>query len=105
MDRFTTPSECWEQAAFCRTRADAAADERLRAVWTSMALIWTKLAAHKGTASALECSGAQVTPLQKPKSRLEAHAPQCARCKALSGGDPGGAPLHHGEQTAGGELT
>jgi len=24
-----------------------------------------------------------VTPLQRPKSRLEAHAPQCARCKAL----------------------
>jgi len=24
-----------------------------------------------------------VTPLQKPKSRLEIHAPQCARCKAL----------------------
>jgi predicted SprT family Zn-dependent metalloprotease len=24
-----------------------------------------------------------VTLLQKPKSRLEAHAPQCARCKAL----------------------
>ena len=22
-------------------------------------------------------------PLQKPKSRLEAHAPKCARCKAL----------------------
>jgi hypothetical protein len=25
----------------------AAADERLRAVWISMALIWTQLAAHK----------------------------------------------------------
>ena len=24
-----------------------------------------------------------MTPLQKPKSRLEAHAPECARCKAL----------------------
>jgi len=47
MDRFATPSECWEQAALCRTRADAAADERLRAVWISMALIWTTLAAHK----------------------------------------------------------
>jgi len=32
MDRFATPSECWEQAALCRTRADAAADERLRGV-------------------------------------------------------------------------
>jgi hypothetical protein len=27
--------------------ADAAADERLRAVWISMALIWSSLAAHK----------------------------------------------------------
>ena len=24
-----------------------------------------------------------MTPLNKPKSRLEAHAPQCARCKTL----------------------
>jgi DNA-directed RNA polymerase subunit RPC12/RpoP len=24
-----------------------------------------------------------VIPIQKPKSRLEAHAPKCARCKAL----------------------
>jgi hypothetical protein len=47
MDRFATPGECCQQAALCRTRADAAADERLRAVWISMALIWTKLAAHK----------------------------------------------------------
>jgi len=47
MDRFATPSECWEQVALCRTRAAAASDERLRAVWISMALIWTKLAAHK----------------------------------------------------------
>ena len=47
MDRFATPSECWQQAALCRARADAAADERLRAVWISMTLIWTKLAAHK----------------------------------------------------------
>ena len=45
MDRFATPSECWQQAALCRARADAAADERLRAVWMSMTLIWTKLAA------------------------------------------------------------
>jgi hypothetical protein len=47
MDRFATPSECWQQAALCRARADAAADERLRVVWISMTLIWTKLAAHK----------------------------------------------------------
>ena len=47
MDRFATPSECWQQAALCRARDDAAADERLRVVWISMTLIWTKLAAHK----------------------------------------------------------
>ena len=47
MDRFATPSECWEKAALCRTRADAAADERLQVVWISMALIWTKLAAYR----------------------------------------------------------
>jgi hypothetical protein len=43
MGRLATPSECWEQVALCRTRADAAADERLRAVWSSMAQMWTKL--------------------------------------------------------------
>jgi hypothetical protein len=47
MERFATPSECGQQAALCRARAAAAADERLRAVWMSMALIWTNLAAHK----------------------------------------------------------
>jgi hypothetical protein len=39
MDRFAT-SECLEQPALCRMRAD----ERLRAVWISMALIWRGLA-------------------------------------------------------------
>jgi hypothetical protein len=58
MDRFATPSECWQQAALCRTRADAAADERLRAVWISMALIWTKLAAHKERLQRLNAQGA-----------------------------------------------
>jgi hypothetical protein len=43
MDRFATPSECWQQAALCRTRADAATDERMRALWISMAQMWTKL--------------------------------------------------------------
>ena len=37
----------WEQVVLCRTRADAATGERLRAVWIWMAPIWTKLAAHK----------------------------------------------------------
>jgi hypothetical protein len=58
MDRFTTPSECRQQAVLCRTRADAAADERLRAVWISMALIWTKLAAHKERLQHLNAQGA-----------------------------------------------
>jgi hypothetical protein len=57
MDRFTTPSECRGQAAFCCTQADAAADERLRAVWISMALIWTKLAAHKERLQRLNAYG------------------------------------------------
>jgi hypothetical protein len=58
MDRFPTSSECWEQAGLCRTQADAAADERLRAVWISMALIWTKLAAHKERLQRLNAQGA-----------------------------------------------
>jgi hypothetical protein len=57
MDRFATPSECWEQAALCRTRADAAADERLRAVWISMALIWMRLAAQKERLKHLNARG------------------------------------------------
>ena len=57
MDRFVTPSECWQQAALCRARADAAADERLRAVWMYMALIWTKLAAHKERLQRLKAWG------------------------------------------------
>ena len=50
MDHFATPSEC--------TRADAAADERLRTVWTFMALIWTKLAAHKERLQRVNAQGA-----------------------------------------------
>jgi hypothetical protein len=48
-----------------------------------MALIWTKLAAHKERLQRLNAQGALVTPLQKPKSRLETHAPKCARCRTL----------------------
>jgi hypothetical protein len=43
MDRLATPSECRQQAALCRTRADAATDERVRALWISMAQMWMKL--------------------------------------------------------------
>jgi hypothetical protein len=47
MDRFANPSECRKGAALCRTQADAAADEQLRALWISMEQMWTKLAAHR----------------------------------------------------------
>ncbi len=43
MDRLATPSECRQQAALCRARADAATDERVRVLWISMAQMWTKL--------------------------------------------------------------
>jgi hypothetical protein len=58
MDRLATPSECWEQAALCRTRADAAADDRLQAVWISMAQIWTRLATHRERLQRLNPQGA-----------------------------------------------
>src|SRR5215471_6182848 len=44
MDRHAIVSECRQQAAHCRTRAETANDERVRALLVSMALIWTKLA-------------------------------------------------------------
>jgi hypothetical protein len=44
MDRHAIVSECRQQAAHCRTRAETASDERVRALLVSMALIWTKLA-------------------------------------------------------------
>jgi len=44
MDRLAIVSECRQQAAYCRTRAETASDERVRALLVSMALIWTKLA-------------------------------------------------------------
>ena len=57
MDRFATPSECWQQAALCRARADAAADERLRAAWISIDADLDEARCTQGTASALECLG------------------------------------------------
>ena len=84
MDRFATPSECWQQAALCRARANAAADERLRAAWISIDADLDEARCTQGTDSALEYFRELiVAPLQKTKSRLEVHAPQCARCKAL----------------------
>jgi hypothetical protein len=44
MDRLATASECRAQAAHCRMLADAATDERVRALLVSMAQMWTKLA-------------------------------------------------------------
>ena len=44
MDRHAIVSECRQQAAHCRTRAETASDEGVRLVLVSMALIWTKLA-------------------------------------------------------------
>jgi hypothetical protein len=44
MDRQAIVSECRQQAAHCRTRAETASDKRVRALLVSMALIWTKLA-------------------------------------------------------------
>src|SRR5262249_29084835 len=49
-----------------------------------MAQMWTKLAADRERLQRLNAQGAYiVTSRQKPKSRLEAHAPQCARCRTL----------------------
>ena len=63
--------------------ADTVMDEQVRALWVSMAHSWTKLAEamerlkpHQGT------RGADGESQDKPKSRLAAHAPQCARCRA-----------------------
>jgi hypothetical protein len=44
MDRHAIVSECRQQAAHCRARAETASDERVSALLVSMALIWTKLA-------------------------------------------------------------
>jgi hypothetical protein len=44
MDRLAVVSECRQQAADCRARAEAAIEERMRSLLVSMALIWTKLA-------------------------------------------------------------
>ena len=63
--------------------ANTVMDEQVRALWVSMAHSWTKLAEamerlkpHQGT------RGADGESQDKPKSRLAADAPQCARCRA-----------------------
>jgi hypothetical protein len=37
VDRFDTANDCWQRAAYCGKRADAATDEQVRALWISMA--------------------------------------------------------------------
>jgi hypothetical protein len=44
VDRRTTSTECRQQAAHCRKRAETVMDERVRAVLVSMAQMWIKLA-------------------------------------------------------------
>src|SRR5262245_40830975 len=58
MDRFATPSECRQHAVHCRTRADTATGERVRALWISMARMWTKLATHCERLQRLNAQGA-----------------------------------------------
>jgi hypothetical protein len=45
VDLLATPSKCRLQAAHCRRRAYTATDERLRALWSSLEKLWTKLGA------------------------------------------------------------
>ena len=42
MDRPAVVSDCRQQAAGCRARAEAAMEESMRSLLVSMALIWTK---------------------------------------------------------------
>src|SRR5262249_60105474 len=58
MDRFATPSECRQHAVHCRTRADTPTGERVRALWISMARMWTKLATHCERLQRLNAQGA-----------------------------------------------
>lgn len=44
MDRLAIASECRAQALHCRLAADETTDERVRALWASMAEMWTQLA-------------------------------------------------------------
>jgi hypothetical protein len=70
VDRLAYFSECWRQAAHCRRRADTATDERMRALWRSLARMWTTLGANGEKVRRLDDKGAahettgetQVTP-------------------------------------------
>jgi hypothetical protein len=44
VDCFDTPSDYWQRAAYCSKRADAANDEQVRALWSSMAQFWINFA-------------------------------------------------------------
>jgi len=74
MDRLATSAECRKQGAYCRKRADESADQNVRALWIAMAQMWTKLAEQADQATQRR-PGALMPPYDKPKSRLQAHAP------------------------------
>jgi hypothetical protein len=80
MDHLAAPDERWQQAAYCRKRGDAAADEQVRALWIAMARMWTKFAEKVDQMP--QGAGSLMTRHDKPKSRLQTHAPQCAQCRA-----------------------
>src|SRR5262245_6817028 len=64
-------SECRQQAAHCRNRAETANDERVRALLISMALIWAKLAEE----AFIQLAGGQTTGVIAPISVCDAEPP------------------------------
>jgi hypothetical protein len=65
MHRLATPSECRQQATHCRTRADTATDERVRALWISMAQMWTKLGDRLQRLNVQEAYGDTATEMRR----------------------------------------
>jgi hypothetical protein len=80
MDLLGTPGECRQQAARCQTLAETADDQRVRALLVSMNEMWTKLADEAERLNGQHQGKLMLAP-ERPKSRLETHAPQCAKCK------------------------
>jgi hypothetical protein len=83
MDRHAIVSECRQQAAHCRTRAETANDERVQALLVSMALIWTKLAEEAEPIQRTKRGVANDDTSEQTQVRLEAPPTQCPRCKTL----------------------
>jgi hypothetical protein len=83
MDSLAIVNECRQQAAHCRTRAETASDERVRALLVSMALIWTKLAEEAESIQRTKLGVANDDTAGQTQVRLEAPPPQCPRCKTL----------------------